>query len=419
MEPISITSVKTTKSCQRGWLLFFCLITAGFTHAADDTASVIKSLQAEIKALSNRIKVLETDQAVSPRIANQIRTQTLTPPTRPEAPQPVKNSWFDGIKLAGDFRYRHEAFDVENRRERHRQRMRARVALTGTVNEQLSVGFGLATGGGDPISTNQTFDNAASSKNVVIDIAYAKWAPRQGLDIVAGKFKNPIHRAGGNGLLWDGDLRPEGLGLSYQAGKFFTNAIASWVDESSRDDDSFLVGGQIGFVADAGEGGLKVGLGYFNYLDSRGEPAFYQGRAMGNRLNDLGEYIEGFELLEGFAEYNLDTQHGKFTLFADYVQNLAADDFDTGWALGGKYSASKWQFGYTYQALEPDAVLGTFTDSDFIGGGTDGEGHIISSRYALTRQISLTGTLFLNDRHIDFGSEEQYKRLMLDISFKY
>ncbi|MEQ8783996.1 MAG: putative porin, partial [Roseibium album] len=63
--------------------------------------------------------------------------------------------------------------------------------------------------------------------------------------------------------------------------------------------------------------------------------------------------------------------------------------------------------------------LGTFTDSDFIGGGTDGKGHIVSAGYALSERIALKGTLFFNKRNIDFGTEEDFKRLMLDISFKY
>ena len=54
-----------------------------------------------------------------------------------------------------------------------------------------------------------------------------------------------------------------------------------------------------------------------------------------------------------------------------------------------------------------------------MGHGTDGEGHILQAGYALSKQIALRGTLFLNDRNVDFGTEEDFKRLMLDISFKY
>ena len=44
-------------------------------------------------------------------------------------------------------------------------------------------------------------------------------------------------RAGGSGLVWDGDLRPEGLGLTYKQGNLFINAMGSWLRESSSQED--------------------------------------------------------------------------------------------------------------------------------------------------------------------------------------
>ena len=384
---------------------------AAQAEISEEAAAIIAALKDQVEALVSRVETLESGQA-------KIKTETLGAASTTNT-KPTPASWTDDFKVKGDFRYRHEAFDIENRRDRHRQRMRARVQATGKVSDTVEAGFGLASGGSDPISTNQTFDGASSSKGVVIDLAYAKWKPSDNFSVVAGKFKNTIHRAGGNGLIWDGDLNPEGLGFQYQEGKVFVNGIASWVDESSSGSDTILVGGQIGVDKEAGDGQLKLGVGYFNYLDSEGEVPFFDGSAAGNLLDPLGRYENGFELVEGFAEYAVGLGEGKLTLFADYVQNLNAGDYDTGYALGGKYKQAKWQFGYTYQELEADAVLGTFTDSDFIGGGTDGEGHILRTSYAVNKQISLNGTLFLNDRNIDFGNEEEFKRLMLDISFKY
>ncbi|MFB3103355.1 MAG: hypothetical protein ACE1ZA_00380, partial [Pseudomonadales bacterium] len=64
-------------------------------------------------------------------------------------------------------------------------------------------------------------------------------------------------------------------------------------------------------------------------------------------------------------------------------------------------------------------VLGIVTDSDFIGGGTDGTGHILRGSYGVSNKISLNGTLFINERGGDLGIEEDYDRLQLDVSFKY
>ena len=393
-------------------------LSAPAVRASDQ--ETIALLKAQIEALSARLEKVE-DQSEAQLRNKPIASQDYAAPTTAQPVVTAKPNWSDAIKLKGDFRYRHEAFDVDNNRDHHRQRVRARTALQAKVSDTVQVGFGLATGGSDPISTNQTLGDGSSSKGVVIDLAYVNWqSPVEGVAITAGKFKNPLHRVGGNGLIWDGDLNPEGFAVSVERGNFFASALGSWLDESSRDDDSFLLGGQIGIDQKIGsDSKVKLGLGYYNFLDSRGEPAFFNGNARGNQVDANGNYINGFELVEAFVEYTIPVGGGKLTLFGDFVQNLDADDFDTGFAVGAKLKKEAWQFGYTYQELEADAVLGTFTDSDFVGGGTDGEGHILQAGYALTNKISLRGTLFLNERNIDFGVEEDFTRLMLDIGFKY
>lgn len=377
----------------------------------DTTAEVISALRSEIQALNERLDKLEERGAVAES------TYRAAQPA-PQAAAP--SGWFDKIKLKGDIRYRHEGFNVEDSRERHRHRVRARTELQARVSNTVSVGVGMATGGSDPNSTNQSLDDGASSKGLVLDLAYISWkSPVEGLSVTAGKFKNPFHRAGGNGLVWDVDLRPEGVAATYENGSFFFNTAGLWIDESSSDDDSYMLGAQAGIETSLGEGKLVAGLSYFNYVDSRGESPFFDGDSRGNLVDIDGNYLSAFELMEGFTEYAFAFEDAKVTLFADYVQNLDADDYDNAWALGAKMSQNKWQAGWTYQKVEADSVLGTFTDSDFIGGGTDGEGHILKAGYALTNKVSLNGTLFLNDRGVDFGDDDDYKRLQLDISIKY
>ncbi len=415
-------------NARRLLLAIAVLATPISTNAASD--AVVSALLEEIRALRERVTRLESERQVASRALTEPRAtmvastsaSTPAPPSTPSVPGTAKPSWVENTQLKGDFRYRHEGFDVEDRRDRHRQRFRARAAVIGQVSDTIEVGFGLASGGSDPISTNQTLGDGASSKSVVIDLAYAQWqSPIEGLNVVGGKFKNPLHRAGGNSLLWDGDLNPEGVGVRYARGNLFANLLGSWLDESSSDDDSILLGGQFGVdqaISDAAN--IKAGVGYYNFLDTRGEPVFFDGDPQGNRVLPDGTYASGFELVEAFVEYSTTVNDSKLTVFGDYVNNLDADDFDTGWAIGAKVKQpSGLQLGWTYQELEADAVLGTFTDSDFIGGGTDGEGHILQVGYPLTDRIGLKGTLFLNDRNVDFGTEESFKRLMLDISFKY
>ena len=46
-----------------------------------------------------------------------------------------------------------------------------------------------------------------------------------------------------------------------------------------------------------------------------------------------------------------------------------------------------WQLQYQYEDLEADATLGLVTDSDFMGGGTDGNGSKLSAKYMINQQV--------------------------------
>ncbi len=385
--------------------------------AIDD--KVIEDLKAQLIALTARLEALEETKSESASIPVRTYAPAQTP-VQAGTRTPSAASWTEGIKLKGDFRYRHESFDIEGRDNRHRQRIRARTEMSAHISDTIKVGFGLATGGDDPVSTNQTLGDGASSKDVVLDLAYVNWlTPVEGLSVRGGKFKNPFHRAGGNGLLWDSDLRPEGAGVSYQRGDMFANAMWLFIDEDASGDDAFLIATQFGINTEIADGKLLTGIGYYNFTDTKGRDVFFDGDPRGNLVNPDGTYLNGFELLEGFAEYSFVLEDTKVTLFADYVKNLDADDFDTGYAFGVNLKQNSWKLGWTYQDLEADAVLATFTDSDFIGGGTDGKGHILQVGYRINKQVGLAAKLFLNDRNLDFGTEEDFKRLQLDISFKY
>ncbi len=382
---------------------------AGSAAALNIDAELISRLTREISQLRQRIDELE---------ARQTRQETAA--AEPTKPASGTAAWTESIKVSGDFRYRHDAIDVEDARERHRQRLRARIAMVAKPTDGLEIGLGLASGSDNPLSSNQTLGDAGSTKDINLDLAYATWStPVEGLKITGGKFKNPLHRPGKHGLIWDSDLRPEGLALQYRRGALFANMLGSWMEESSSDDDSYLLGGQLGINSDLGAGRLTAGVGYYNFFDTRGEPVFFDGDPQGNRVDAAGNYVSGFELVEGFVEYNVPLAQHTFSVFADYVHNLEADNLETGYALGVNLQNESWSLGYAYQDLEADAVLGTLTDSNFFGGGTDGKGHVVRSSYALSDRVKLAGTLFVNERNMDIGMEQDYNRLMLDLSFKY
>ena len=382
---------------------------------SSDKNETIEALRSQLEALSARLEQLEAEQhktemSVQTMNANSTKATTKTKST-------------DRIKMNADLRYRFESIDVEGAPDRLRNRVRARVGSKADRNENTLLGFELASGSDDPVSTNQTLGDNFSSKGVNIDQAYVRFRPTgQDLDIYAGKFKNTLQRVGGNGLIWDGDLRPEGFGVKYGQGNLFINGLGTWIDESKSGNDVLLLGAQAGISVPAFESAkLIAGLGYYEYtgFDSPTDASADADNVSGNRLTADGRYVSDFELIEGFAELKLPTNLGKATIYADYVQNVGAKDNDTGYVFGTKLKVSDWSLGWAYQDIEADAVYAVLTDSDFGGGGTDAKGHKFSTSYAFNKKVKVGGTLFLNDRNVDFGTEQDYTRFMLDLSVKY
>ena len=75
-----------------------------------------------------------------------------------------------------------------------------------------------------------------------------------------------------------------------------------WVEERSADDDSILLGGQFGYRHTL-DNGMRVtaGAGYYDYLDTQGRTPFWDGAAVGNRLDLGGGYLNDFNLTQLFG----------------------------------------------------------------------------------------------------------------------
>ena len=155
--------------------------------------------------------------------------------------------WASRIAWKADLRYRHEFLDPEEAvDDQTRHRIRARFGLTGKVNDTVSATIQLATSGGnnDPRSTNQTLGEGNTRKGVAVDLAYAEWKPVDGFSLLAGKQPQPWVKP--PGLLWDGDITPEGIAVKYAKGPFFANTFGFWLSERSTASDATMLGGQLG-----------------------------------------------------------------------------------------------------------------------------------------------------------------------------
>ncbi len=334
-------------------------------------------------------------------------------------------NWADSIKVSGDFRYRLETVDQEGNERRDRSRFRARINLDAKVNETVKVGVRLASGSEEPTSTNQSFDKFASTKDISIDRAFVAWTPAKGSRILAGKMGLPFYKPNGSQLLWDGDLNPEGIAYQYKNNGFFASVARFNLDECGSCDDSYMNGVQAGYSYKmANNSKVTFGLGQYAFDLNSAETGF------------ADEYSE----TELFADYSTRLYDKPLVVYANYVVNgdgaaLAAaaglnDDLDTGYELGFKYGKVKgprtWDVGYIYKTIDVNAVFPLWTDSDFAGGGADGEGHLLKFGYGVNTNFSIGVSHYINERSISLKNDAnplsnplEYNRTMLDFVFKF
>jgi hypothetical protein len=348
-------------------------------------------------------------------------TPTASPPP---APQVLAATAEPAVRFSGDMRYRHESINEAGVDERSRHRIRARFGVAADVGDDVRVGLTLATGGDDPVSANQTLDGGFDRDSIGVDRAFFSWQATPQVSFIGGKMANPFFRPGNHHLIYDGDLNPEGLALRFAGGNWFANYAGLWVEERAAADDSLLLGGQFGYRRSLDNGmRLTAGAGYYDYLQTQGQTPFYDGSSNGNRVDAAGNYLNDFNEAQVFAELSLKPGDRAVTVFADYVTNTEADEGNQGFAVGaslGEVSRpGTWRLAYAYQDLEADAVIATFTDSDWAGGGTDGKGHVVEFNYGLRDRLVFGFRYFLNERGAFGGNEHDYNRLQADINFAY
>ena len=392
-------------------LVAMALGLAGGAGAQPTPSTEIAELRAEVAALMERLARLEQGSAAAAEASAPAAAVAAT--TSPAAP--AQNV------AAAD---RQEAINEEGGTERERQRIRARFGITAGINDSMRVGLQLATGNDDPVSANQTLDGGFSRKSIGVDRAYFSWQANDRLSITGGKMAIPFFRPGNHHLLYDSDLNPEGLALRYDSGNWFANYAGLWVEERSAADDSIMLAGQFGYRHELDNGmRLTAGVSYYDYLNTQGRAPFWSGSAEGNFLDGAGNYLYDFNEAELFGEIRLKAGEYPVTVFADYVVNTEAALEDRGFALGASLGEvtrpGTWRVGYAYQDLEANAVIGTFTDSDFAGGGADGKGHVVEFNYGLRERLAFGLRYFINERGAGAGSQRDYNRLQADLSFSY
>ncbi len=321
--------------------------------------------------------------------------------------------WVQKMKLKGDFRLRYQ-FEKRHltTEERNRGRVRYRLGMEIEPVKDVKVGAGLASGGDDPRSTNQTLENSFQHPDIRLDYAYAEWAAAPWAKMAGGKLLRPDYLWAPTDLLWDSDINPEGGALHLEHNLFpnvdgFLNNGIYIIDENSTVDkaDPFLYYTQGGLkykndMLDATVAGI-----YYNFNAVKGScPNWSAGTNTGitavtSTGGCTGALKFDYDSVGAAAEFGISrTADSEFPIeriaaFGDYIHNFDPEMGATGWAAGIKLgdkkvdNKGKWQLRYQYSWLGKDAFVDFTPDSDRIGGSTDTFGHEVVLSYGLNKNV--------------------------------
>ena len=407
--------------------------------AVKTKADELGELKQQLSELQNKVTELEQqqkqkEQALAAKI-NEVAQQKAEP-----APLPESLKWVEKLKISGDLRYRHDHWDQQDstgdwETGRDRDRIRARLKFEAAVNDEWDAIFRIASGSDEtPISTNQDLTAGFSKKSLWLDQAYFNWhSASDGFNVLGGKMENPFYRVGKNELIWDSDLNPEGLACQISrplspADRLFFNGGGFWVDENSGGADTSLWGVQTYIKHDLGHSDyLLGGATYLDYGNLKGHADLKSTWGSSNFFGNTstgGVYASDYNILEAFGEYGFECSGMPMALFGSWVRNLVAStDGDTGWLVGAKLNKAKdpgsWEFSYDYRKLDADAIVGGFTESDFVDSKTNSKGHRFVFAYQLARNLQSALTYYQAE---DTGNSTQNldsRRLLADLILKF
>jgi hypothetical protein len=388
-----------------------------------------------------QIIIDETKQQVSKELAEQ---KSYAAP-----------SWTQKIKLKGDFRLRYQyerrTADTEGRT---RGRYRFRLGGEGQVTDQFKVGFGLATGGSDPKSTNQTFnlDNGTSfaTPDIRLDYAFLQYQPLSNFMMSAGKFKMKPYVWHSTDLLWDSDINPEGLSMHWEDRLAVIDDTDYWINggiwQLEHNDQVDKADPFMTYV----QAGVKNKMEIFEKdIDTKAAVTFYDFQGLrDNNLTDSegGNTAPGGLLQSDYTSLALSAETGvrklfgglplkiddRIAFFADWIHNfddeVIGDQKTTGWAFGSKFGHKKvknpgsWQLKYIYAVLGADSWPDAFPDSDRgFGGETDIQSHEVAWKYALRKNVTLGLDYYQSRHYADSGSrrDDTEHLIQADIALKF
>lgn len=353
------------------------------------------------------------------------------------------------LTWSGDLRYRlaktREALDED----RKFQQLRARLGVRAEVNEDVDAVIRLATANSS-ISSNQRLgdssDPGSARRSFGIDLAYIDWNFLGLGEVWGGRVANPFWSANKNQLIFDADLAFEGLAIKYDQKWNHVGAFASLggfiISEnySGAQDivDTGLLGGEIGVTGKASLWSGALRAGKYIYTNIQNKPITVMDkdaktdqyslpfdRYLGNTVYPDDPILPTkfyfqyqYSIHQIGTEQKMKWRDFELMAFGDWLKNTKAPSKNRGYEYGAVF---KWKFLFLGQAWvkkEADSVVGTFTDSDTNGGGTDNRGRRWWIGAQLGKNFQTVLTTYKARRGVDSTSRD-YSGTQWDFSVSF
>ncbi|MCY4532543.1 MAG: putative porin [Gammaproteobacteria bacterium] len=411
--------------CRSAFIALIVLLTAPVSASSEAMLELIKILRDKGNITDSEYELLR-----NAAVADEDKIEASVSEVRQDVADNIGLSnksmelagWASKLRLRGDIRLRYHPQDKDPGGSRSRSRARYRLGVIAQPVDDWEVGAGLASGPSDSRSTNQTFTNYFSTKEINLDYAYAQYKINDKLKIIGGKFNNANYLYTTSDLLWDSDINPEGFSVNYtlnsgEGTTFASTTFANsgiWVlsENKSSSDDPHMIYAQIGQNFESGNLFGALAGTYYTIEDITSLES-YGSNGSNSDFNFGGVYTLSGEIgVNEFMDSIIRT-----SLFMDWVTNSDTETGeDNGYMIGVKASSGPWSIKYSYADLEQNTWPDIFPDADRLDGLTGIKGHEFIFSYKVRNNIVLD---------IDYYSvrndliDEDLNMVQLDVNVKF
>jgi len=316
----------------------------------------------------------------------------------------------DQLKIKGDFRVKYERDNKTSNDDdgnldskQHNDNYELRMRLGAEWKAENDFTFG----------TRVKFCEDAGlyddeERSFFVDRAYVKYTGFEDTNIIAGRMAYPLEE---NGMIWDTDYSPEGVGVQYDNGSLFVNAMAAAIANDQKDKyqqqsdgtNSNWIAVQAGLKNETDDLSFMAGVGFYYPTGQTVNQQITEAEGINNDYDmAIGELFANVEVkldkkmcVNAHAKVvkNLkasgdseDSFGSRVTQIEYFDETQSASDNSMGYEVGFGMKYDKLSVEYAYRHLEGDATWGEVADEDL-----NRKAHVFGAKYRLAKNWSLSG----------------------------